>query len=96
LENLSPGDLLFFGRARQFGGPVRISHTALYLGKGKFIQAAGRVRISSLLASAPDYDEARTRTLVSARRVLTAVGTPEITRVEQHPLYLMQTDKANK
>jgi cell wall-associated NlpC family hydrolase len=96
VKNLSPGDLLFFGRTRQPGRPARISHTALYLGKGEFIQAAGRVRISSLLAAAPNYDEAHTRTLVSARRVLTAVGTPEITRVEQHPLYCTQADKADE
>jgi hypothetical protein len=93
LKNLVPGDLRFFGRARQSGGSPRISHTALYLGKGEFIQAAGQVRINSLLAHAPNYDEVRTRTLLSARRVLTAVGTPEITRVERHPMYQTKTDK---
>ncbi|MES2462390.1 MAG: NlpC/P60 family protein [Armatimonadota bacterium] len=96
VRNLIPGDLLFFGRARQQGGAPRISHTALYLGKGEFIQAAGQVRISSLLADAPNYDEVRTRTLLSARRVLTAVGTPDITRMDHHPLYRAQApDQAN-
>lgn len=87
VKNLVPGDLLFFGRARQSGTAPRISHTALYLGKGEFIQAAGRVRINSLLADTPNYDPVRTRTLLSARRVLTAVSTLGITRVEHHPLY---------
>jgi cell wall-associated NlpC family hydrolase len=87
LKNLMPGDLLFFGRARPSGETPRISHTALYLGDGEFIQAAGQVRVSSLRADAPNYDEARTRTLLIARRVLPSVGTPEITRLDHHPLY---------
>ena len=87
VKNLVHGDLLFFGRARQSGTAPRISHTALYLGKGEFIHSAGRVRINSLLSDAPNFDSVRARTLLSARRVLTAVSTPGITRVEHHPLY---------
>lgn len=87
LKNLVAGDLLFFGSARQPGEAPRISHTALYLGKGEFIQAAGQVRINSLLTNSPRYDDIRTKTLLSARRVLNSISAPEIVRVAHHPLY---------
>jgi len=87
LKNLVPGDLFFFGTARQPGEAPRISHTALYLGRGDFIQAAGQVRINSLLTNSPRYDDIRTKTLLSARRVLNSISAPEIVRVAHHPLY---------
>jgi hypothetical protein len=88
LQNLRPGDLLFFGSSRQPNIAPRVSHTAIYIGHGQFIQAAGQVRINSLIVTAADYDEVRARTLVGARRVLNCIDTPQITRVERHPLYL--------
>lgn len=86
LKNLLPGDLLFFGRTKADGIP-RIIHTAIYIGKGEFIQSAGLVRINSLLKQAANYDTHQTRTLMSARRILTAVGTEGISRIDKHSLY---------
>jgi SH3-like domain-containing protein len=61
-EDLAPGDLLYFGSSDK-----RISHTGLYLGDGKFINATTHetptVRIDDL--SAPYW----TRLLVAVRRV---------------------------
>jgi len=88
LKNLQPGDLLFFSAAKRRGvNGGRVSHTAIYMGKGEFIQAAGMVKISSLLPTASNYDEHQSKTLVSARRFLTEIGNPEITRVDQHDWY---------
>ena len=87
LKNLQPGDLLFFAAAKGKMPNPRITHTAIYMGNGQFIQSAGMVRINSLDPSAPDYETYYSRTLVSARRMLTAVGKPEITRIDQHNLY---------
>jgi len=88
LKNLQPGDLLFFSAAKRRGvNGGRVSHTAIYMGKGEFIQAAGMVKISSLLPTAANYDEHQSKTLVSARRFLTEIGKPEITRVDQHDWY---------
>ena len=88
LKNLQPGDLLFFSAAKIRGiNGGKITHTAIYIGNGRFIQSAGRVQISSLLATAPDYDERESRTLVGARRMLNAIGTAKISRVDQHPWY---------
>jgi hypothetical protein len=86
LANLQAGDLLFFGW-NPGGKGTRIVHTAIYMGKGAFIQSAGFVRISSLVPSAANYDEREAKRLVSARRMLTAIGTPGITRIDQHAMY---------
>lgn len=87
LRNLKMGDLLFFGRKAQGEQKERVIHTAIYLGNGEFIQSAGMVRINSLVNSAANFDKHQTKTLLRARRVLTAVGSPGIRRIESHPLY---------
>lgn len=89
LKNLKPGDLMFFSAAKRRGvSNGRVSHTAIYMGNGEFIQSAGMVKISSILPTAANYDEYQTKTLVGARRILTQVGQPEITKLEKHDWYL--------
>lgn len=87
LSNLKPGDLLFFTASRSHGKPSRITHTAIYLGNGELIQSAGLVRINSMIKGAANYDDFQTRTLVSARRILTSIGTEGISRINEHPFY---------
>lgn len=84
IKNLRPGDLLFFAGDKK---TLRVTHTAIYIGNGEFIQAAGLVRINSMHSSANNYADFQSRTLVSARRMLTSIGKAEITRVDQHPYY---------
>jgi cell wall-associated NlpC family hydrolase len=61
-KNLQPGDLLFFGSSAN-----KITHTAMYIGDGQFIQATSNghpvVQISKL------DDDPWTRLLVACRRV---------------------------
>ena len=88
LKNLKAGDLLFFAAAKLRGTKGgRVTHTAIYMGNGEFIQSAGMVKISSLLPTATNYDERGNKTLVSAKRYLTEIGKAEITRVDQHDWY---------
>lgn len=88
LANLHPGDLLFFAsKDESKGSNGKITHTALYMGNGQFIQSAGLVKISSLIPDSPGYDYHHSRSLVAARRMLTAIGEPEVTRVDRHPWY---------
>ncbi|MEJ7693235.1 C40 family peptidase [Daejeonella sp.] len=84
LKNLKPGDLLFFAGDKT---NIRVTHTALYIGNGQFIQAAGLVRINSMVSGSANYEDFETRTLVSARRMLNSIGKSEITRVDHHPYY---------
>jgi SH3-like domain-containing protein len=82
-NNLLPGDLLFFGSSAQ-----RISHVGIYLGKGKFIHASGRVHISSIDPGDPDYVVNRKN--VAACRILNSMNTEGIVRVKDHPWYTIQ------
>jgi gamma-D-glutamyl-L-lysine dipeptidyl-peptidase len=88
LKNLKAGDLLFFAAAKLKGtSGGRITHTAIYMGNGEFIQSAGMVRINSLKPDAANFDERESKTLVSAKRFLNQIGTSEITRVDRHTWY---------
>ncbi len=88
IKNLKAGDLLFFSAAKRRGiNGGRVSHTAIYMGDGEFIQSAGMVKISSLIPEKSNYDGGQAPTLVGARRILTAIGKPQITRVDQHEWY---------
>ena len=68
-KNLLPGDLLFFGRYRE-DGSERITHVAMYMGNGKIIHAAGRVKIESLNPDDPDFANDRYDTFIKARRMI--------------------------
>lgn len=88
LKNLQAGDLLFFSAAKRRGiNGGKVTHTAIYMGKGEFIQSAGMVKISSLIPTESNYDGGQSTTLVGARRILTAIGKPQITRVDHHDWY---------
>ncbi len=88
LKNLQAGDLLFFSSAKRRGvNGGRVTHTAIYMGNGEFIQSAGMVKINSMIDTAGNYDGAQISTLVGARRILTAIGKPQITRIDHHDWY---------
>jgi len=83
IENLQAGDLLFFGSSAQ-----RIGHVGIYLGKGDFIHASGRVHISSIVPTDPKYVPSRKN--VAARRIMNSLNTAGIVRVKDHPWYAVQ------
>jgi hypothetical protein len=80
LENLQPGDLLFFGASAQ-----RISHVGIYLGNGDFIHSSGWVHISSIIPGDPKHDP--NRNFVAARRIVSSLDKEGITRVRSHQWY---------
>ncbi|GAA4793199.1 C40 family peptidase [Olivibacter ginsenosidimutans] len=82
LKNLQAGDLLFFAAGKHKSPQARVTHVALYMGNGQFIQSAGKVRINSMLPSAPNYDDFQTRTVVAARRYLGHIGEIGLKKVE--------------
>ncbi len=66
-DALQPGDLLFF--VSEHRGNVH--HVAIYLGEGKYIEAAGKdVHISSFNPRDREYDKERDETFGWARRVI--------------------------
>jgi len=81
IHNLRPGDLLFFAGGKHKSPQERVTHVALYMGNGQFIHSAGKVRINSMLASAPNYDDFQSRTVVAARRYLGHIGDEGLKKV---------------
>ncbi|MXV51564.1 hypothetical protein GS399_11335 [Pedobacter sp. HMF7647] len=87
LKNLKAGDLLFFAGSKGKTANPKVTHTAIYMGNGEFIQSAGMVRINSMIPNSGNYADYQSRTLVSARRMLTSIGQPQVTRIDQNPFY---------
>jgi hypothetical protein len=87
LKNLKPGDLLFFASDKDKSPHARITHVGMYLGEGKFIHAAGKVRINSFNPNDSDFDDFNTRTLVAARQYLKSAKVMGITPLQSHPGY---------
>lgn len=55
-DSLLPGDLLFFGKKATDTSAERVIHVGMWIGNNEFIHSAGRVKISSVDESAPNYD----------------------------------------
>jgi SH3-like domain-containing protein len=81
MNNLQPGDLLFFGRSAQ-----RITHVGIYRENGDFIHSSGKVHIGSIDPKAPNY--VAERNLVAARRILNSLNTEGIAMVKDHEWYI--------
>ena len=87
LKNLQAGDLLFFSGSKSRNSTPKVTHTAIYIGNGEFIQSASYVKINSMLLGSLNYDDYQSRTLVCARRMISAIGTSEVSRIDRHPFY---------
>jgi SH3-like domain-containing protein len=85
ISSLQSGDLLFFGRSAQ-----RVTHVGLYLGNGRFIHASGLVRINSLDPNDPLFSETLLKKLVNAARIVNSLNTEGITRVKDHPWFVIK------
>ncbi|MNS30011.1 Gamma-DL-glutamyl hydrolase precursor [compost metagenome] len=81
------GDLLFFSSKPDGNLNAPITHVGMYIGNGEFIHSSGMVRINSLKKEAVNYAEWQTKTLVAVRRVLSQIGTKEVTKIQEHPYY---------
>lgn len=89
-HGLEPGDLLYFGRAATAERGERVSHTGMYLGRGRFIHSAGtpaRVGINSLERTDPDFSQSLLDILLHVRRI----ERPDLEQgpwsVARHPWY---------
>ncbi|MES2520208.1 MAG: C40 family peptidase [Bacteroidota bacterium] len=68
-SELKVGDLLFFGEKRE-DGSERVVHVAMWVGNGEFIHASDKVRVSSMIATAPNFDEYNAKRYLRAKRIL--------------------------
>lgn len=79
-ENLTKGDLLFFGRKEGNGKPERIVHVGIYLGRLEYIHSSGKVQINSFDPESRNFNEYNLKRFVRARRVI--ASTPEVAEVK--------------
>jgi cell wall-associated NlpC family hydrolase len=69
-QNMRPGDLLFFGVPATDDKAERVVHVGMWIGGNEeFIHSAGRVRISSMNAAAPNFDAPELKRFLRAKRV---------------------------
>jgi hypothetical protein len=64
-DGMRAGDLMYF-----LGGDGRIHHTAIYVGDGKFIEASGTVKYTSLNPGDANYSERRDKSFAFAKRII--------------------------
>ena len=83
IEELQPGDLLFFGPSKQ-----KIAHVGIYIGNTYYIHASGLVRINSIDPKNPNYILTEKRQLVASSRIVNSLNTPGITLIKDHPWYV--------
>lgn len=86
VQNLAAGDLLFFGRKRD-DGSTAVTHTGIYMGSGEFIHSSGLVKINSMVTGTENYSSLVSERLVGVRRILSAVGSEGVSRVDTHAWY---------
>ena len=87
LENLRPGDLLFFGTKATEERRERITHVGFYTSNGEFIHSATSVKINSLIPDTYNYYSGAER-LVRAKRFVNQIDQDsEIVSVKNHKWY---------
>lgn len=90
LSHLRPANLLFFGEKKTDKNKERITHVALYIGKGQFIHSSGRVRINSFDPDSKIYSEGRKNSLVKAADYTGSIGTANITKIKNNNFYRLR------
>jgi cell wall-associated NlpC family hydrolase len=86
--NLTPGDLIFFGRPATADRKEKVDHVGMYLGNKRFIHAQGNVHISSLDPADPLFDKSNLARLLFAGRFLPYINKDEkLNTTATNPFY---------
>jgi len=86
-DNLTKGDLIFFGTKATAERRERVTHVGIYIANGEFIHSATSVRINSLIPTASNYYDGSTR-LVRAKRIIPKIDKEGgITSIKNHSWY---------
>jgi cell wall-associated NlpC family hydrolase len=83
--SLNKGDLLFFGSRE--GSTSHVTHVAIYIGEGEYINASGRVMIGSLDSFGTNYNPSSESSLLMAKRIIGVTDDAGIVPVVKHPWY---------
>ncbi len=90
MSQLRPANLLFFGEKKSDKNKERITHVAIYTGKGQFIHSSGRVRINSFDPGSKIFSEGRKNSLVKAADYVGSIGTTNITKIKNNNFYRLR------
>ena len=86
-KNLQMADLLFFGRKATEDKSESITHVGIYIGDGRFIHAAGSVRVNSLDPESDIYYEGAERWIRTGRILNHIDDGTYVVSVREHPWY---------
>ncbi len=84
VENLQPGDLLFFGNTNT----QKVTHVGMYIGDTEFIHCSGQVMVNSLDSSRINYSNYRLKTWLTTCRYVGQPTSDGFIPVGQHPWYI--------
>lgn len=82
-SSLLPGDLMYFGRRKSDSLPEKVTHAAMYIGEGNFIQSSGNVRITNMDNSRLDYEP----NFVRAIRIIGQENDKTIQRISDNEFF---------
>jgi SH3-like domain-containing protein len=82
---LNRGDLLFFGTKDSI--KLHVTHAAIYIGNGEYINSSGRVIINSLDPSRANFVNYRIVSLLTAKRIIGTEDDKGIVPVLRHEWY---------
>jgi cell wall-associated NlpC family hydrolase len=69
-DQLTPGDLLFFGRKATDSTVQKVVHVGMWLGDNQFIHSAGQVKISSIDENAVNFDGYNLNRYLLSKRIM--------------------------
>ncbi len=87
LENLKPGDLLFFGSKATEKRGERITHVGIYIGDTEFIHSAGIIKVNSFDKSRENFNQYRLKTFIRAKRMLNSLGKNGVEFIKDNNFY---------
>lgn len=93
LQNMQPGDLLFFGRKATEDKKERITHVAMYLGDGKIIHASDMVEIESMRRGDPTFAQHRLNSFVRSKRIIGSEGKNGVVRLKDSAFFKVDPTK---
>lgn len=86
-SGLKPGDLMYFGRKATGSLPEKVVHAAMYIGDGNIIQSSGKVRITSMDSTQPNYDRWDEQHFLKAVRIIGHENGKTIQKVSENKFY---------
>ncbi len=87
LDKFQPGDLVFFGKKAKNGNKAKVTHVGIYIGNGKYIHEAGKVKINSFVKSDPDFNQYRFNAFLWTQRILGSEGKNGVKLIKTNNYY---------